>query len=214
MYKKKPFFIVFEGVEGCGKSYQSKKLKKNLKDKGVASLLTREPGGTQLGEQIRNLILEGNHQYLSAEIEALLMFAARAQHLNEVIRPALADGAWVLCDRFTDATFAYQGGGRGVSAGFLTSLKVAIQGNLEPDLTLLFDAPIEIGMARIAKRKPDHFEREDREFFERVRKGYLNLVARFPDRIKLINADQSITDVQRELRHHIDKLLETHMSHE
>ncbi|MFL2554604.1 MAG: dTMP kinase [Candidatus Rariloculaceae bacterium] len=207
-------FVTLEGTEGVGKSTSLAFIEQILSGAGHHVVVTREPGGTQLGEQIRNLILEGNHQYLSAEIEALLMFAARAQHLNEVIRPALADGAWVLCDRFTDATFAYQGGGRGVSAGFLTSLKVAIQGNLEPDLTLLFDAPIEIGMARIAKRKPDHFEREDREFFERVRKGYLNLVARFPDRIKLINADQSITDVQRELRHHIDKLLETHMSHE
>ena len=207
-------FVTLEGTEGVGKSTSLAFIEQILSAAGHHVVVTREPGGTQLGEQIRNLILEGNHQYLSAEIEALLMFAARAQHLNEVIRPALADGAWVLCDRFTDSTFAYQGGGRGVSARFLTSLKVAIQGNLEPDLTLLFDAPIEIGIARIAKRKPDHFEREDREFFERVRKGYLNLVARFPDRIKLINADQSITDVQRELKHHIDKLLETHMSHE
>ena len=207
-------FVTLEGTEGVGKSTSLAFIEQILSAAGHHVVVTREPGGTQLGEQIRNLILEGNHQYLSAEIEALLMFAARAQHLNEVIRPALADGAWVLCDRFTDSTFAYQGGGRGVSARFLTSLKVAIQGNLEPDLTLLFDAPIEIGIARIAKRKPDHFERENREFFERVRSAYLNLVARFPDRIKLINADQSITDVQRELKHHIDKLLETHMSHE
>ena len=207
-------FVTLEGTEGVGKSTSLAFIEQILSAAGHHVVVTREPGGTQLGEQIRNLILEGNHQYLSAEIEALLMFAARAQHLNEVIRPALADGAWVLCDRFTDSTFAYQGGGRGVSARFLTSLKVAIQGNLEPDLTLLFDAPIEIGMARIAKRKPDHFERENREFFERVRSAYLNLVARFPDRIKLINADQSITDVQMELRRHIDKLLETHMSHE
>jgi len=207
-------FVTLEGTEGVGKSTSLAFIEQILSAAGHHVVVTREPGGTQLGEQIRNLILEGNHQYLSAEIEALLMFAARAQHLNEVIRPALADGAWVLCDRFTDSTFAYQGGGRGVSARFLTSLKVAIQGNLEPDLTLLFDAPIEIGIARIAKRKPDHFERENREFFERVRSAYLNLVARFPDRIKLINADQSITDVQMELRQHIDKLLETHMSHE
>jgi len=207
-------FVTLEGTEGVGKSTSLAFIEQILSAAGHHVVVTREPGGTQLGEQIRNLILEGNHQYLSAEIEALLMFAARAQHLNEVIRPALADGAWVLCDRFTDSTFAYQGGGRGVSARFLTSLKVAIQGNLEPDLTLLFDAPIEIGIARIAKREPDHFERENREFFERVRSAYLNLVARFPDRIKLINADQSITDVQMELRRHIDKLLETHMSHE
>ena len=207
-------FVTLEGTEGFGKSTSLAFIEQILSGAGHHVVVTREPGGTQLGEQIRNLILEGNHQYLSAEIEALLMFAARAQHLNEVIRPALADGAWVLCDRFTDSTFAYQGGGRGVSARFLTSLKVAIQGNLEPDLTLLFDAPIEIGIARIAKREPDHFERENREFFERVRSAYLNLVARFPDRIKLINADQSITDVQMELRRHIDKLLETHMSHE
>ena len=207
-------FVTLEGTEGVGKSTSLAFIEQILSAAGHHVVVTREPGGTQLGEQIRNLILEGNHQYLSAEIEALLMFAARAQHLNEVIRPALADGAWVLCDRFTDSTFAYQGGGRGVSARFLTSLKVAIQGNLEPDLTLLLDAPIEIGIARIAKREPDHFERENREFFERVRSAYLNLVARFPDRIKLINADQSITDVQMELRRHIDKLLETHMSHE
>ena len=127
-------FVTLEGTEGVGKSTSLAFIEQILSAAGHHVVVTREPGGTQLGEQIRNLILEGNHQYLSAEIEALLMFAARAQHLNEVIRPALADGAWVLCDRFTDSTFAYQGGGRGVSARFLTSLKVALQGNLDPGI--------------------------------------------------------------------------------
>ena len=203
-------FVTLEGTEGVGKSTSLAFIEHILSAAGHRVVVTREPGGTGLGEQIRNLVLEGNHQGLSAEIETLLMFAARAQHLKEVIKPALADGAWVLCDRFTDATFAYQGGGRGASFEFLNSLKIAIQGTLEPDLTLLFDAPIEIGLARIKNRKPDHFERENREFFEKVRSSYLDLVPRFPDRIKLIDADQSIVNVERDLRYHIDKLLETH----
>ncbi len=136
------------------------------------------------------------------------MFAARAQHLDEVIRPALADGAWVLCDRFTDATIAYQGGGRGAAVELLEQLKRAVQLDLEPDLTLLFDAPVEVGLQRIADRVHDHFEREDRAFFDRVRTAYLELAERYPDRIKRIDAAQPLKTVQQELSGHLSELLQ------
>ena len=163
-------FVTLEGTEGVGKSTSLAYLEQTLLTAGQRVVVTREPGGTPLGEQIRHWVLEDDHANLSAEIETLLMFAARAQHLDEVIRPALAAGAWVLCDRFTDATIAYQGGGRGAAAGLLESLKGAIQGDLEPDLTFLFDAPVEVGLARIADREPDNFERENHAFFDRVRR--------------------------------------------
>ena len=132
----------------------------------------------------------------------------RAQHLNEVIRPALADGAWVLCDRFTDATIAYQGGGRGAAVDLLEQLKRAIQRDFEPDLTLLFDAPVEVGFERIANRVHDHFEREDRSFFDRVRTAYLELAERYPERIKRIDATQPLETVQQELSGHLSELLQ------
>ncbi len=202
-------FVTLEGTEGVGKSTSLAFIEQALSEAGHRVVVTREPGGTQLGEHIRNWVLGGDHVSLSAEVEALLMFAARAQHLKEIILPALADGAWVLCDRFTDATVAYQGGGRGASAELLSSLKTAIQGDLEPDLTLLFDAPIEVGLARISNRKPDHFERENHEFFAKVREAYLNQAKRYPDRIKLIDATQPVANVEHELQCHLDVLLET-----
>jgi len=202
-------FVTLEGTEGVGKSTSLAFIEQALSEAGHRVVVTREPGGTQLGEHIRNWVLDGDHVGLSAEIETLLMFAARAQHLKEIILPALADGAWVLCDRFTDATVAYQGGGRGASAELLNSLKTAIQGNLEPDLTLLFDAPIEVGLARISNRKPDYFERENHKFFAKVRDAYLNLAKRYPERIKLIDATQSVANVEHELQRHLDVLLET-----
>src|SRR5262245_41616227 len=154
-------FITLEGGEGVGKSKSLGAIAAHLQSRGIEVLTTREPGGTPLGETIRRWILEGDHGALSAEIEALLMFAARAQHLDAVIRPALAAGKWVVCDRFTDATFAYQGGGRGADAQLLAALETGVQRGLTPDLTLLLDAPPDVGRLRIATRgAADHFERE------------------------------------------------------
>ncbi|MEE8094437.1 MAG: dTMP kinase [Gammaproteobacteria bacterium] len=200
-------FVTLEGTEGVGKSTNLAYLEQLLVAAGEKVVVTREPGGTRLGEQIRQWVLTGDHADLSAEVEALLMFAARAQHLDEVIRPALADGAWVLCDRFTDATIAYQGGGRGAAIELLEQLKRAVQRGLEPDLTLLFDAPVEVGIERIADRDPDHFEREDRAFFDRVRTTYLELAERYPERIKRIDAAQPLELVKQELNAHLSELL-------
>lgn len=201
-------FVTLEGLEGVGKSTNLAYLEQLLVAAGEKVVVTREPGGTPLGEQIRQWVLMGDHAGLPAEVETLLMFAARAQHLNEVIRPALADGAWVLCDRFTDATFAYQGGGRGAAIDLLEQLKRAIQRDLEPDLTLLFDAPVEVGFERIANRAHDHFEREDHSFFDKVRTTYLELAERYPERIKRIDATQSLETVQQKLSGHLSELLQ------
>ncbi len=201
-------FVTLEGIEGVGKSTNLGYLEQRLVAAGQRVVVTREPGGTPLGEDIRRWVLDGDHSNLSAEVEALLMFVARAQHLDQIIRPALADGAWVLCDRFTDATFAYQGGGRGASIEFLEQLKRAVQRDLEPDLTLLFDAPVEVGLERIADRDHDHFEREDRAFFDRVRAAYLELAERYPERIKRIDAAQPLETVKQELSSHLKTLLQ------
>ena len=193
-------FITLEGVEGVGKSTCVRAVEDALSAAGYDVVVTREPGGTPLGERIREWVLDEDHRSLSAETEALLMFAARAHHLDEVIRPALAEGRWVVCDRFTDATIAYQGGGRTADPGWLDGLKAGVQRGLEPDLTLLLDAPVEVGLARISDRDPDHFEREDRAFFERVRAAYLELAKAHPTRIKIIDASQPVADVEAQLR--------------
>jgi dTMP kinase len=174
---------------------------------GHEVVTTREPGGTAFGEKVREWILNGDHGQLSADIETLLMFAARARHLEQVIRPALAAGKWIVCDRFSDATFAYQGGGRGASATLLESLRAEIQCGVEPDLTLLLDAPLDVGTSRIASRKPDHFEREQGPFFERVRAAYLSLAAAHSERIKVVDASQSLDLVQRQIDDHLRLLL-------
>ncbi len=192
-------FISLEGVEGVGKSTNVAFTADIVRQAGYDVVTTREPGGTQLGERVREWILHGDHGGLSPEIEALLMFAARARHLDEVIRPALAAGRWVVCDRFTDATFAYQGGGRGASRALLEGLQTEIQKGLEPDLTLLLDAPLDIAINRIGARTPDHFEREQRPFFERVRATYLSLAAQHPERIKIVDAAQPLPEVQRQV---------------
>ena len=192
-------FISLEGVEGVGKSTNLAFTADTVRKAGYDVVTTREPGGTQLGERVREWILNGDHGKLSPEIEALLMFAARARHLDEVIRPALAAGRWVVCDRFTDATIAYQGGGRGASGPLLDALRAEIQKGLEPDLTLLLDAPLDVGASRINDRKPDHFEREQRPFFERVRAAYLSLAKQHPERIKVIDAAKPLSEVQRQI---------------
>ncbi len=200
-------FVTLEGGEGVGKSTNLAFVAEVLRAAGRDVLTTREPGGTPLGERIRNWILEGDHGRLSAEVEALLMFAARAHHLEHVIRPALAAGRWVVCDRFTDATFAYQGGGRGASPGLLRSLHAEVQQGIEPDLTLLLDAPLEVGSGRIAARVPDHFEREQRPFFERVRNAYLKLAAENPVRIRIVDAARPLSAVQTDIAAELDALI-------
>ena len=200
-------FISLEGVEGVGKSTNVAFTADAVRRSGFAVVTTREPGGTSLGERVREWILNGDHGKLSAEIEALLMFAARARHLDEVIRPALAAGRWVVCDRFTDATIAYQGGGRGASRGLLDALRAEIQKGLEPDLTLLLDAPLEVGASRIGDRKPDHFEREQRPFFERVRAAYLALAAQYPERIKIVDAAMPLPQVQSQIEAQVAALV-------
>lgn len=201
-------FISLEGIEGVGKSTNLAFIADTVCSAGFKVVTTREPGGTPFGERVRDWILDGDHGQLSAEIEALLMFAARARHLDEVIRPALAAGQWVICDRFSDATFAYQGGGRGASRALLNALRSEIQKGLEPDLTLLLDAPLEVGASRISARIPDHFEREQRPFFERVRASYLSLAGEQPNRIKIIDASQPLALVQRQIETQVRALFE------
>lgn len=200
-------FITLEGIEGVGKSTNVAVVGEVLRKNRLEVVATREPGGTAFGERVREWILTGDHGKLSAEIETLLMFAARARHLEQVITPALTEGRWVVCDRFTDATFAYQGGGRGASRTLLSGLQNEIQKGLDPDLTLLLDAPLDVGAARIKARALDHFEREERPFFERVRAAYLARAAEYPDRIKVIDAAQPLDAVRRRIESEVEALV-------
>ena len=184
-------FITLEGVEGAGKSTLVASLATALRADGHEVITTREPGGTPLAEQIRRTVLERHGEIVSAEAETLLMFAARAVHLDNLVRPALARGAWVLCDRFTDATRAYQGGGRGVADGFIESLATAVHADLVPDRTLLLDLPVAVGLQRARARSreaADRFEAEALQFFERVRAHYLAIAAREPRRFRVLDA--------------------------
>ncbi|MBU1332478.1 MAG: dTMP kinase [Gammaproteobacteria bacterium] len=190
-------FITLEGPEGAGKSTNRDHLAARLREQGIEVLLTREPGGTPLAERIRELLLTPSDEAMAADTELLLVFAARAQHLAGVIRPALARGCVVLCDRFTDATYAYQGGGRGLSLARIEALEQFVQGDLRPDLTLVFDLPIEIGLARAAARgRLDRFEQEGRAFFEAVRQTYLQRAAAAPARYRIVDAAQALAQVQ------------------
>lgn len=200
-------FITLEGGEGAGKSTSLDFVRQLIERSGREALVTREPGGTALGENIRELLLHGRDG-ISPDTELLLMFAARAEHLAQVIRPALERGACVLCDRFTDATYAYQGGGRGVPEARIRALEDWVQQGLRPDLTLLLDIPVEQGLTRAGNRSaPDRFEREQREFFERVRGAYLAIAAREPQRIRIIDASCDIPAVQAQLRAALDPVL-------
>jgi len=203
-------FITLEGGEGVGKSSNLEFIRRHLEAAGKSVIVTREPGGTPLGEEIRALLLDHRRDGMSADAELLLMFAARAEHMAQVIRPALGEGKWVLCDRFTDATYAYQGGGRGIAAERIAALETWAQGAFRPDLTLLFDAPIAVGMARAGKREgaADRFEREEQAFFERVRQTYLALARRYPERYRIIDAGQALAVVQERLRRELDTFLE------
>jgi len=193
-------FITLEGPEGAGKSTNREYLAKRLREQGVEVLLTREPGGTPLAERVRELLLAPSTESMAADTELLLVFAARAQHLAQVIQPALASGCVVLCDRFTDATYAYQGGGRGVPEARIGMLEDFVQGTLRPDLTLVFDLPVEIGLARAAARgRLDRFEQEGHGFFEAVRHTYLRRAAAEPQRYRVLDAAQPLSAVQQAL---------------
>jgi dTMP kinase len=191
-------FISFEGIDGAGKSTQHAWLVDRLKAQGRQVVATREPGGTPLGEKLRSLLLS---EPMHLETEALLMFAARREHLAQVIEPALARGDWVVCDRFVDASFAYQSGGRGLEWTKLERLADWVLGSMRPDLTLIFDAPVAVAQARLhaASSAPDRFEREQAEFFERVRAAYLRIARENPLRVRLIDATQSMKSINKEL---------------
>jgi dTMP kinase len=192
-------FVTLEGIEGVGKTTQVARLSSALAARGIAHVVTREPGGTPLAESIRQVVLTAREESLPPTAELLLMFAARAVHLANHIEPNLRAGRWVICDRFTDATYAYQGGGRQLSAEPIGELEIMVQGARRPDLTILLDVPVEAALARAAARNAgaaaDRFERERGEFFERVRKVYLTRAAAEPDRIALLDATQSIEAV-------------------
>lgn len=201
-------FITLEGPEGAGKSTNREYLAECLRSHGIDVVLTREPGGTPLAERIRELLLAPSDEAMDADTELLLVFAARAQHLAQVIRPALARGAVVLCDRFTDATYAYQGGGRGLSIERIATLENFVQGALRPDLTLVFDLPVEIGLARATARgRLDRFEQEGRAFFDAVRSTYLNRAAAAPERYRLVDAALPLPQVQASLDVLVPELL-------
>lgn len=202
-------FITLEGPEGAGKSTNREYLAERLTSAGCDVLLTREPGGTPLAERIRELLLTPSAEPMAADTELLLVFAARAQHLAQVIRPALAAGKVVLCDRFTDATYAYQGGGRGLSLERIALLEDFVQGSLRPDLTLVFDLPVEVGLARAAARgRLDRFEQEAQDFFEAVRQAYLARARQTPARYRLLDAAQPLAAVQAQLDDLLPELLE------
>lgn len=202
-------FLTFEGGEGAGKSTNLQYVRDRLEDRGIPLLLSREPGGTALGEQIRALLLDPAHKGMSSDTELLLMFAARAEHLHKVIMPALQRGTWVLCDRFTDATYAYQGGGRGIQTERIALLENWVQQGFQPDVTILFDLPVELGMQRAGQRGAlDRFEQEQLAFFESVRAGYLERAAREPRRFHIVDASLELEDVQRQLDEVLHELLE------
>ncbi|MGS8277807.1 dTMP kinase [Pseudomonas aeruginosa] len=202
-------FITLEGPEGAGKSTNRDYLAARLREHGLDVVLTREPGGTPLAEKVRELLLTPSDEGMAADTELLLVFAARAQHLAQVIRPALARGSVVLCDRFTDATYAYQGGGRGLSVERIAVLEQFVQGDLRPDLTLVFDLPVEVGLARAAARgRLDRFEQEGQAFFEAVRQAYLQRAQGAPQRYSLLDAAQSLEAVQRDIDALLSGILE------
>lgn len=196
----KPLFITVEGIEGAGKSSNIAFTENLLRSHGHEVLLTREPGGTPLGEELRELLLGHKHDGMNDLTELLLMFAARAEHLHSKILPALEEGQWVICDRFTDATYAYQGGGRQLDTTAIATLENLVQGSRRPDLTLLLDLPVETGLARAAKRsEPDRFERQKLEFFQRVRDAYLQIARQQPGRVKVIDASPDLDLVQEQI---------------
>lgn len=200
-------FITVEGTEGVGKSTNMAFIEQWLKDAGKELVITREPGGTELGEKLRAVLLDAKEQSMSDDTELLLMFAARAQHLHEVIIPALEAGKWVLCDRFTDATYAYQGGGRGIEMARIAQLEQWVQGDLRPDMTLILDLPVDEGLERAGKRSaPDRFELEKHDFFNKVRDTYLARAKAQPERYQVIDASPAIPQVQASIQSVLEKM--------
>jgi dTMP kinase len=199
-------FITLEGIEGVGKTSNLNFIREQLEVAGHDCIVTREPGGTSLGESLRELLLSHSDENMSPDAELLMMFAARAEHLSKVIRPALEAGKTVLCDRFTEATYAYQGGGRQLDVNKISDLETWVQGDLRPDLTVVLDAPVEIGRARAGSRSaPDRIETEHDDFFQRVREAYIDLSKQNPHRICLIDASVELDAVQSQIR---EKLVE------
>ena len=199
-------FITLEGIEGVGKTSNLNFIQGLLETSGHDCVVTREPGGTNLGEALRSLLLSHSDDNMSPDAELLMMFAARAEHLSKVILPSIAAGKTVLCDRFTEATYAYQGGGRQLNIEKISQLEAWVQGELRPDLTIILDAPVEIGRARAGSRsEPDRIETEQDEFFQRVRDAYIALAEQNPQRICLIDASKTLDEVQAQIR---DKLVE------
>lgn len=202
-------FITLEGPEGAGKSTNLHYLAEQLRAAGCEPLLTREPGGTPVAEEIRSVLLSQHSERMDDDAELLLVFAARAQHLNSLIRPQLSAGKVVISDRFTDATYAYQGGGRGIDAARIATLEDWVQGSLRPDLTLIFDLPVEVGMARAQARSAlDRFEQEHVDFFQAVRSAYLQRAAANPERYRVIDASVELAAVQSQLDSVISEILE------
>ena len=205
-----PKFLTFEGIDGAGKSTHIAFVSKYLQDRGIDLVSSREPGGTELGEKLRELVL---HETMHLETEALLMFASRREHIAQVIAPALARGAWVISDRFTDASFAYQGGGRGMDLAKLDALEQWVHPHLQPDLTLLFDVPLDVARARLdATRTLDKFEQEKTDFFAATRNEYLRRAAQFPQRFRLIDSTRTIVEIEVELAAILDQLLASRSS--
>jgi len=205
-------FITFEGGEGAGKSTQIARAADWLRARGVEVVLTREPGGTPRAERLRTILLEREAEPMPQSCELLLMFAARATHLDNLVRPAVTRGAWVLCDRFTDATYAYQGGGRGLPKAQIDALVAVVHADLWPDLTVLLDLPVATGLARASSRNgadgPDRFESEQQAFFERVRAAYLERARAEPGRFRVLDASRSIDEVTRGIEATLGPLLE------
>ncbi len=204
-------FITLEGSEGVGKTTNLEFIYRYLESAGIDSVQTREPGGTPLAEELREILLAVREETMSAQAELLMMFAARSQHLDQVIEPHLAAGRWVICDRFTDATYAYQGGGRGVDEDQIAALEALVHGDLQPDLTLYLDLAPEIASQRIAQRKADRFELEKRAFFERVRASYLNRAERYK-RFAVIDASVTLAEVQNRIAEVLQRLIDSNES--
>ena len=199
-------FITLEGIEGVGKTSNLRYIKELLERAGHDCVVTREPGGTNLGEALRGLLLSHSDDNMSADAELLMMFAARAEHLSKVILPAIENNQTVLCDRFTEATYAYQGGGRMLDVDKISKLEDWVQGDLRPDLTVILDAPVEIGRARAGRRsEPDRIEKEHDDFFQRVREAYIELANHYPHRICLVDASVELKNVQQQIH---EKLIE------
>lgn len=201
-------FITVEGIEGVGKTTNMEFLQQQITAAGKELVVTREPGGTPLGEAIRGLLLDPQYKGMDPDCELQLMFAARAEHLDKVIKPAIEAGKWVLCDRFTDATWAYQGGGRGLDTNKIAELERLVQGDFRPDLTLLLDVPVAVGLARAGKRSaPDRFEQEKDGFFERVRQAYLDMAATHDGRYRVIDASRPLENVQQQIAEALQVML-------